>query len=151
MSLRFAYHLIRVRHPVVALGGRWVRPRPLVPVAVVGPSDSRLVLATLDTSADDTLFGDNLAALIGIDLTQAPLGTGSGVGSTGVPMRYAQVRLRLSDGREFRDWPAWVGFTPAQLTYPILGFAGCLQYFDATFHGDREEVELTVNSLYRGT
>jgi hypothetical protein len=34
---------------------------------------------------------------------------------------------------------------------PILGFAGFLQYFTATFIGDREEVELTVNSLYPGT
>ena len=40
---------------------------------------------------------------------------------------------------------------PARLIYPLLGFAGCLQYFRANFMGDREEVELTVNSLYPGT
>ena len=61
------------------------------------------------------------------------------------------MTLRLTDGREFRKWPAAVGFTPARLAYPMLAFAGCLQYFSATFHGDREEVELTVNSLYPGT
>jgi hypothetical protein len=44
-----------------------------------------------------------------------------------------------------------VGFTSARLRFPSLGFAGFLQYFDALFRGDREEVELTVNSLYRGT
>ena len=58
--------------------------------------------------------------------------------------------LRLTDGREFREWPAWVGFTPARLPYPMLGFAGCLQFFDAEFRGGREEVELTVNPLYPG-
>ena len=47
----------------------------------------------------------------------------------------------VTDGHEFREWPAWVGFTPASFAYPILGFAGCLQFFTATFHGDLEEVE----------
>jgi hypothetical protein len=33
----------------------------------------------------------------------------------------------------------------------LYGFAGFLQFFTAKFEGDREEVELTVNSLYPGT
>jgi hypothetical protein len=37
------------------------------------------------------------------------------------------------------------------LKQPLLGFAGCLQFFDALFHGAREDVELSVNSLYPGT
>ena len=44
---------------------------------------------------------------------------------------------------------AWVGFTSAPIRHPLLGFAGFLQYFTATFHGDREEVELAVNGTYR--
>ena len=32
----------------------------------------------------------------------------------------------------------------------LLGFAGCLQFFDALFLGKDEAVELTVNSLYPG-
>jgi hypothetical protein len=67
------------------------------------------------------------------------------------PVRYATVTLRLTDGIERREWTAWVGFTRAPLRRPLLGFAGFLQFFTATFHGDREEVELAVNSLYRGT
>ena len=43
------------------------------------------------------------------------------------------------------------GLPPVKLQRPLLGFAGFLQFFTATFHGDREEVELTVNSLYAGT
>lgn len=68
-----------------------------------------------------------------------------------VPIRYAKVKLRLTDGIEFREWTGWVGFTSAALHYPILGFAGVLQFFTTTFHGDREEVELAVNRLYPGT
>ena len=59
--------------------------------------------------------------------------------------------MRLTDGKEFRRWPAWVGFTAARLKQPLLGFAGCLQFFGALFRGDREEVELEVNALYPGS
>jgi hypothetical protein len=151
MSLRFHYKLIRVSHAVVSLGGRWVRPRPLIDVTVIGPAASRLRMAILDPAADDTIFPTTLASVLGVDLTNAPRGTSSGVGSQGIAVQYAQVKLRLTDGCEFREWPAWIGFTSATLPYPMLGFAGCLQFFSAHFLGDREEVELTVNSLYPGT
>jgi hypothetical protein len=66
-------------------------------------------------------------------------------------VRYAEVTLRIADNQEQREWKAWVGFTAARLRQPLLGYAGFLQYFTATFHGDREEVELTVNPTYPGT
>jgi hypothetical protein len=151
MSLKFSYRLVPMGHAVVPLGGRWARPRAVVGVTIVGPTGSRARDAVLDTAADDTIFSEFVAATIGVDLSNAPSGTASGVGTGNIPVRYAQVRLRLTDGVEQRDWPCWVGFTPVRIPYPMLGFAGCLQLFTATFHGDREEVELAVNGLYRGT
>ncbi len=73
------------------------------------------------------------------------------MGALPVAVRYAAVELRLTDGQEFRRWPAWVAFTAAHLKHPLLGFAGCLQFFGAFFRGDREEVELAVNALYPGS
>lgn len=151
MSLRYPYQPIPVGHAVVSLGGRWVRPRPLIAVTIFGPTGSRARDAVLDTAADDTVFSEILAARIGLDLTNAPAGIASGVGMANIPLRYGQVRLRLADGNEQREWSAWVGFTPVRIPYPMLGFAGCLQFFTSIFHGDREEVELAVNSLYSGT
>lgn len=150
MSLRFRYRLIRRNHPVTSLGGRWVRPRPIITVTLVGPKSGCVEDAVLDSGADDTIFPEALAARIGIDLTTARPGVGEGVGLGQVSLKYAQVTLRLTDGNEFREWQAWVGFTPAPLRRSLLGFAGVLQFFTAAFHGDLEEVELTVNSLYRG-
>ncbi len=151
MTLRFRYQQNRVNRPVVPLGGRWVRPCPVIPVALLGPTGTWATDALLDTGADDTIFPEAVARLIGIDLTNTPIGSAMGAGATNVPLRYSQVVLRITDGREFREWTAWLGFTSAPLTYPVLGFAGCLQFCTATFHGDREEVELAVNSLYPGT
>ncbi len=151
MSLRYPYRLGQAPRPVVTLGGRSVRPRPILLVTVVGPNGTQTIRALLDTGADDTVFPDSLASQIGVDLTTAPVGAGAGVGAVISAVRYAPIALRISQSAEQREWTAWVGFTAAQLPFPVLGFAGFLQFFTATFHGDREEVELTVNRLYSGT
>jgi hypothetical protein len=151
MSLLFHYKVVPLPHAVVSLGGRWSRPRPILPIAVVGPTNTSAVDGYLDTGSDDTVFSERLAARIGLDLTKAPVGQLTTATLANAPVRYAQVLLRITDGQEQREWPAWVGFTPAKLQSPLLGFAGFLQFFTAVFRGDREEVELTVNSLYSGT
>jgi hypothetical protein len=149
--MRFRYKPLRAKGPVVSLGGRQERPRPIVRVSLLGPAGTRVIPAGVDSYADDTVFPEVEAVRAGIDLTHAPLGTSAGIGQAPVPVKYAQVTLRLTDGREFHEWPAWVGFTPALTSYALLGFAGCLQFFDTTFYGALEEVELKVNPLYPGT
>src|SRR5262249_19241984 len=144
MSLRFPYTPFPTKKPLWPLGGRSERPRPVLLVTVIGPTGTQVELALLDTGADDTVFPEDVAALIGVDLTNAPTGEAAGVGQAAAPLRYAEVTLRITDGREQRQWQARVGFTPAPLKRPLLGFAGFLQFFTATFHGDREEVELAV-------
>jgi len=121
-------------------------------VAVIGPNGTAVEKGLLDVGADDTVFPDLVAANIGIDLSSAPVGGASGVGPMSVVvLRYAEVVLRISDGLEHREWPARVGFTSASLHRPLLGFAGFLQFFAATFDGDREQAELTINAAYPGT
>ncbi|MBI1918661.1 MAG: aspartyl protease family protein [Planctomycetes bacterium] len=107
--------------------------------------------ALLDSGADDSVFAEQVALSIGLDLRNAPQQTMTGVGGPPSVIAYAPVTLRLTDGNEYREWPALVGFTSARMTHPLLGFAGCLQFFDALFCGEREVVELTVNGLYPGT
>jgi predicted aspartyl protease len=119
-------------------------------VTIFGPTGSRALDALLDTGAMDTVFEEKLAARLGIDLTNAPVGTSSGIGGISYPVRYARVQLRIADNLEQREWPAWVGFTAAKLRQPLLGYAGFLQFFDATFRGAAEEVELAINPTYPG-
>jgi hypothetical protein len=119
-------------------------------ISVLGPLGTFVDSAYLDSAADDTVIREDVAAKIGIDLTNAPEGTAAGPGMALVLLRNAEVTLRLTDGKEQREWQARVGFTSARLSRPLLGFAGCLQFFTCTFHGDREVAELTVNGLYPG-
>jgi hypothetical protein len=151
MSLIFPYTTFPTPNPICTLHGRQSRPRPVIFVAVIGPNGTSVEKGLLDVGADDTVFPDLVATDVGIDLSQAPTGGASGVGPmSAVVLRYAEVMLRISDGHEHREWPARVGFTSAPLHRPLLGFAGFLQFFSATFHGDREIAELTVNGSYPG-
>ena len=153
MSMKFPYKSIKLQMAAWTLRGRPDRPCPLLTAAVIGPATgiSLPQQGLLDTGADDTVFPERLAALMGVDLTNAPTGGASGVAGGTALLRYAEVVLRLSDGREQREWTARVGFTSSPLRRPLFGYAGFLQFFTATFHGDLEEVELAVNRLYPGT
>jgi hypothetical protein len=149
-TLRFPYKLFNIGNPIWSLDGRVERPRSVVDVTVIGPIAKIIRASLLDTGGDDTVFPLALAAPLGIDLTGAPTGTLGGVGSVVGTVSYALVTLRITDGTEFCEWPARVGFTTA-VKRPLLGFAGCLQFFRAVFDGDLEEVELTTNRKYPGT
>ncbi len=151
MTIRFRYQNFRAAHLIAPLAGRPVRPRPVISVTLVGPQTTIAQDALLDTGSDDTVFPESIAQRIGIDLSNAPLGSITGLPQGSIPVRYTRVTLRIADNQERREWEAWVGFTPALIRSPALGFTGFLQYFAATFHGDREEVELTVNGQYSGT
>ena len=149
--MQFPYVRWATSQPIATLGGRRARPQPVIDLTIIGPKDTRLVKGLLDTGSDDTIFPDRLAADLGIDLTRAPAGVFRSVIPGVASVRYAAVTLRLASHGERREWTALVGFTSVPLRRALLGYAGFLQYFTATFHGDREEVELAVNSLYPGT
>ncbi len=150
MSMLFRYSAVNLNRQILTLQKRVARPRPIIPVTIIGPSQSLAGDALVDTGADDTIFPDLAALKIGLDLTAAPTSFSRTISPGGVRVRYARVALRIGNVFEHYEWEAWVGFTP-QLWRPILGFAGFLQFFDATFFGAREELELTVNPTYSGS
>ena len=146
----FPYKSYRVSGPQWSLYGRQTRPQPVLDITIIGPAGTWIDQALLDTGADDTIFHERTARKIGVDLSNAPTGLSTGFGGRSVTVRYAQVTLRLTDGIEFREWPARVGFTSVPLRRALLGFAGVLQFFYSLFDGDLEQAELTVNAKYPG-
>jgi predicted aspartyl protease len=150
MTLSFRYQLKNRSTPSIPLGGRWVQPRPIIAVTFVGPGGTWVIDGLLDTGADETVLPDTAAATLGVDLTNAPTGTAMAFGQQ-VPVRYALVTIRLANPHERHEWQGWLAFTSAYLRWPLLGFGGFQQFFSVAYHGDREIVELTVNSLYPGT
>lgn len=148
--MRFPYIALPTRQPVYPLGGALARHRPLVTVEVRGPSGGRLITATLDSGADDTLFPAYLAPHLGIDLAKAPEGKSGTVGGPPVPYHYAMASLRLTDGYAECEWEAIVGFVAAPMRWAILGHAGMLQFFDIQLFGLRREARIDPNASFPG-
>jgi hypothetical protein len=46
---------------------------------------------------------------------------------------------------------ATVGFSIAQIAYPLMGARRCLQFMDATFFGNARIVQIEVNDSFPGT
>ena len=118
--------------------GTIARFRPLIPVTISNPSQTRsrsFARALLDTGADDTIFPSDLLQHLGLAVLPS---TGQRVVWRGVPyaIDFAEVALELSDGDESFVWKAVVGFSVARIGYPILGQAGVLQHFRAAFSGE---------------
>ena len=150
MEFQFPFLLQAIPRPAISLQGRLFRPRPLIPVTVINAQSglSRTYHGLLDTGADDTVFQNETALGLGIDLTNAPTGTAQGVTGQTVTVQYAEVLLQLTnDDGDVLEWRATVAFAPKRGTHPLLGFAGFLQFFNANFSGEFEEVTLTPNRL----
>ena len=150
--MRVPYLAARATQPIPTLAGSYLRFRPILPVRITGPRDTRLRDALIDTGADDTVFEEVIASLLGVDLNHAeerPVGL---VGRpTAVRCRYAPVQLRISDGNlETYEWTAVVGFVATRLRYNLLGHAGFLQFFHADFRNEDREVILSPNRLFPG-
>src|SRR5947209_19817350 len=97
--------------PVVSLGGRTVRLKPVVTITVIGPTgqDSRPIL--LDSGADDVVFPMPVATRLGVQLAGAPHHLASGAGARSpVGLHFAPVILELTDGVDRYRWRAQVGF-----------------------------------------
>jgi hypothetical protein len=124
--------------------------RPFVSVRIQGPvAARRLRYALLDTESQDTLFPIELAEPLGIVLggkKQALKWRGQRYW-----VEFHPVELELTQSGTHCRWRARAGFTPAPLSYALLGQRGCLEFLDATFRGADHVAELEINRLFPGT
>ena len=150
--MKYPFERLRTRKPVLTLGGISYRHKPLVWVRLFFGEVAQSVQALLDTGSDDTVFPGPLAARLGISLDGLPTASAAGVGGQPVPFALEKVRLSIHDGVSGCEWEAMVGFRLDQVNaLPLLGQAGCLQFFTSEFRGDTHEVILAPNSTFPGT
>ena len=126
---------------------RW---RPMIPLTVQSAGKATIVFgrALVDPGADDTVLPLDAAELLAISLLPA---TGHSLRwrGQGYPLRYGHVTLELADeDGSVATWPTIAAFTAAPIRYPLLGISGCLDFFDATFRGDRRVLELQTNRSF---
>ena len=125
--------------------------RPFVPMTIIAPSGrSRTFNRVLvDPGSDDTVFPMAIVSRLHVTLRPDTAHRLRWRGQL-YELRFGDVDLQMTDDVTTYRWPATVGFSDAPIPYRILGYAGCLQFFDVTFRGDERFVELEPNRLYPG-
>jgi hypothetical protein len=152
--MKFQYVKMGTTDPIFPLGDVMHRFRPIIEIGIIGPRTTLFRKATLDSGADDTIFPLSLAEVLGIDLTNAPMGKATVANGTSLQYYYAEVGLQLTSVGGEKDekiaWTAIVGFAESRKKKGLLGHAGMLQYFDVAFFGEHREVIVTPNSTLPG-
>jgi hypothetical protein len=124
--------------------------RPVITIRIVGPRSDARWDALVDTGADETLFPFSLAALLGVEFDPHQTGIAAGISGDQLAIRYGDVEFRIETGAEIVHWKTTVGFVDfgsSSEEMIILGHAGCLEYFTATFVGESAELELVPNAI----
>lgn len=111
--------------------GRVVR-RPVLSLSLQNGAKRLSCRAIVDSGADHCVFPRSFLQPLGLDPLATPVDMSSGVGSSNVPMHFANVTLDLQGVLEFS---IYAGFTPGleQLGLGLLGQAGFFERFKITF------------------
>jgi hypothetical protein len=126
----------------------------MIPVLLMGPQGSDLILAMADSGSDDVLFPRSLALPLGITVDDSRATTLTSITGHQVSMSPADVELELSDGLETCRWRAsvyFISYPDPQYQTALFGPSGGLDFFTAAFAGARKEVELLPNATFPGT
>lgn len=124
--------------------------RPMVPIRVIGPRGSQVVLALADTGSDVTVLPSFLLPVIGAEEGPDEHAHFRGVGGQLVTAEYRTVTLQLACGDARYEWTASVGFIDGH-NVAVLGHAAFLTHFQATFNSERKRLTLKPNKEFPGT
>ena len=144
--MRFDYSEREV-DPLPGEFGLQVIHEPIVLVRFIGPSRAYLIRGLLDTGASMTLVPRFYFQKLGMSVARAErvrLRTASGA----VDVLLGTLDLELRSGPSSYQWSAQIGFVPRADNLSLLGHAGFLDHFSATFDGLRKRVTLKPNGTF---
>jgi len=127
---------------------RGILYRPEVTISVGGPRRSETIQALVDTGSDETVFPASLAKSIGVELDYDAAGQASAVGGHEVRLVPGAVTLELFQNDERHRWQTTVAFLETDEPkdeVALLGYAGFLEFFQATFDSKSHFVTLVSN------
>ena len=147
--MNFAY----LRYVSLNKGQRTEILRPVIPIDLAGPAGEIDFYGLVDTGSDDTLIPRFLAQELGLAIDDSNRSKVKGIGEDELLISSAVVELRISDRTEFASWECQVGVMgddEDEHDFVILGHAACLEFFTATFNGDRKTLELFPSANFPG-
>lgn len=123
--------------------------RPEIPVTIVGPGGTATFIGLVDTGSDHTILPYSVASLLGVTIDQLDGPSASVFGGHKVQLLQGNVVFQLTaDEGETISWTTPVCFFefPQNVDEAlILGHAGFLDYFTATFDGKEAVLTLIPN------
>lgn len=145
--MKFRYSSYEVDpSPAIADG---ILYRPEIVIDVIGSRDRASIQALVDTGSDETVFPMSLARAIGVEVDRESVGKASAVGGHEIDLLPGAVTLQVAQDGQVWRWRAVVEFLDVrepENEVALLGYAGFLEYFRATFDSENLELELDSNS-----
>ena len=122
--------------------------RPEIPVTIFGPGGSITLIALVDTGSDNTIFPKSVAEHLQIAIENSGGPAASAFGGQRIQLLIGEATLKLEANGEAHAWNTEVCFfnfdSPEDETV-VLGHAGFLDYFTATFDGKSGTLTLIPN------
>ncbi len=118
--------------------GAEIRYLPLVPITAFGAAGEMDVLALIDSGAEHSVFGLDLAERLGVPLDDAQSVVIVGVGGQESAAFLTDISLKLGSYH-------WIGpavFSAAVSQRAILGQAGFFKYFTVVFRRKKLQLEI---------
>lgn len=115
-----------------------LRYLPLVPLTVFGPAGDVNILGLVDSGAEHSVFGLDVARRLKVRLDNAPSVLIVGVGGQESPAFLTEISLKL--GRY--QWRGPAVFSAAVDERAILGQGGFFQFFTVTFRRNKLQMEI---------
>jgi hypothetical protein len=130
-----------------------VLSRPEVPLHVIGPAGVEILLALVDTGADTTVLPRWTQSAIAAAIDETQASTVSGIAGQELAVVPGEVELALEQGGETYRWKTRVEFASEDSldAAAILGHAGCLRHFVASFNGQSLYLELLPTADFPGS
>lgn len=110
----------------------------MVPLTVFGPAGDVNILGLVDSGAEHSVFGLDLARRLKLPLDDAPAVLIVGVGGQESPAYLTEISLKL--GRY--QWRGPAVFSAAVDQRAILGQGGFFQFFTVTFKRNKLQMEI---------
>lgn len=122
--------------------------RPEIPVTVVGSNGSATYLGLVDTGSDNTVLPKSIADDLGIPVRPASGQDATVFGGHRVQLLVGEAVLGIEADEESLRWRTPVffhDFVAQEEETVVLGHAGFLDYFTATFDGKQGILTLIPN------
>jgi hypothetical protein len=144
--LRFSYQPFDV-DPTPAMPDASVVYRPVIPVTFSGRARSPVIWSLLDTGADESYITEEMADFLGVErMGDETFAVESASGE--MPVRYGDCDLEIQQGSESFRWRISIGIVPQIWSEAILGHAGFLHFFDATYSFADKSIELRLRTPF---